>query len=173
MVVVVVGGGGALMHSTGSFMKGVGHSRSLFFLSITFTCLRSFRSKYNASTINYLLVYFSTLRPQIKWKDNSLCKTSGTNSPYWLGVRWEDRLMGRPRWCWNDGIVSAPRWLVEPLIMLHMKYKNMVMLQPWGSELRSCVMSWATVPNKPTVSVDVKQHSTSCGDMKMWLHSSA
>ena len=32
------------------------------------------------------------------------------------------------------------------------------------SELRSCVKvevpSWAPVPNKPTVSVDVKQHST-------------
>ena len=57
-------------------------------------------------------------------KNNSLCNASGTKSPNWLGVHWEDRLMGRPRCCWNDGIVSPPLWLVEPLIMLWRKQKK-------------------------------------------------
>ena len=57
------------------FMKEVQLSISIFFVFVFLSlsdllCLRSSRSKYNASTINYLLV-FSTLRPKIRTDMNN------------------------------------------------------------------------------------------------------
>ena len=60
------------------FMKGVRLSVSIFyFFSLSdWLCLRSSRPKYNASTINYLLFFSSTLWPKINnfpSKERSLC----------------------------------------------------------------------------------------------------
>ena len=61
-----MGGGGGGDAPNRFVMKGVRLSVSPFsFPPSDLLCLRSFKSEYNASTMNYLLV-FSTLRPKIK-----------------------------------------------------------------------------------------------------------
>ena len=58
------GGGGGTDAPNRLFMKGVRLSVFPFFPVSDLLCLRSSRSKYNASTVNCLLV-FSTLQPKI------------------------------------------------------------------------------------------------------------
>ena len=59
-----------------------------------------------------------------------------------------------------------PSSLCWPLDWLHCQYK---MLNPFvhicqssGAVWKSRWLSWAPIPNKPMVSVDIKQHSTKC-----------
>ena len=58
------GGGGVVMHPIGSLRRQYDFLSLHFFSPSDLHCLRSSRSKYNASTINYFFFY-STLRPKI------------------------------------------------------------------------------------------------------------
>ena len=61
---IVWGWGGGLMHPIGSLWREY-NFLSQFFSPVSLLCLRPSRSKYKASTINCLFVFFSTLRPKI------------------------------------------------------------------------------------------------------------
>ena len=64
---------------------------------------------------------------------------------------------------------SAPKWQLRPFATSCAKdYEgySLVQTQSSGAVWKSRWPSWAPVPNKPRVSVDVKQHSSN----RLWVH---